>query len=75
MKQQEKVKQLWVRIILIVLVALMVASLAFYTIWMVINQIREKVDNDDPGSDTDFSEHTDDDGHDHGDEADPHPYY
>ena len=75
--QKQKVKQLWIRILLIALVALMVASLAFYTIWMLVDQIKENAEEKkDAGSKTDFGYTETDDEHEHENENDtPEIYY
>ena len=75
--QKQKVKQLWIRILLIALVALMVASLAFYTIWMLVDQIKENAEEKkDSGSKTDFGDTETDDEHEHENENDtPEIYY
>jgi flagellar basal body-associated protein FliL len=58
------------RILLLVLVALMVLSLAFYTVWMIVDQIKAKqAENDAEEEKLEEEEHD----HDHGE--DPEIYY
>lgn len=72
MSNNTKKTSLGMRILLLLLVALMVGSLAFYTVFMIIDQIRSNIENtEDAGTGKDYSS---DDGHDH-DDADTGSYY
>ena len=67
-----KKTSLGMRILLLLLVALMVGSLAFYTVFMIIDQIRSNVeDTENAGTDKDYGS---EDDHDH-DDADTGSYY
>ena len=73
MKNQVKNTQkhsLAMRILLLALVALMVLSLAFYTIWMIVDQIKNKQAENDKED-----EHIEEEDHDHSGEEDPEIYY
>ena len=72
---QSKPVNLWVKILIFVLVALMVIGLATYTIMMIVQQIVEARKDDTPKEDTAGNVDTStqqqvDDGHDHADHSD-----
>ncbi len=77
--QKQKAKQLWIRILLIALVSLMVASLAFYTIWMLVDQIKENIEEkekekENAGSETNFGDTETEDEHENESDT-PEIYY
>ena len=66
-------QKFWIRVIVIVLVALMVVSLAFYSIWMIVHNLAEKKKAREANENTnaptaDTAEETGEHDHDHGEE-------
>ncbi len=72
----QKTHGLAMRILLLVLVALMVISLAFYSIWMIVDNVRTKKAEKEKAEREAQEEADDEHDHEHSDdEDDPEKYY